>query len=174
MNRRYFSDEAEKLLVLSRRSRLMSAIIYLDLDGFKAVNDTPRPRCGRFSFAVGGRPAKGARAAERTSWRASGATSLSSFFLTPPRRRASPPRGATKTRSCSLSRFVVACSTCGAALDSRTFRTMATRWTSSCPTPTRPCTRPRRWEAGFTSTRRRRACSGNVFRLRFVEVCRRY
>ena len=40
MNRRHFSDEAEKLLVLSRRSRLMSAIIYLDLDGFKAVNDT--------------------------------------------------------------------------------------------------------------------------------------
>ena len=40
MNRRRFADEAEKLLVLSRRSRLTSALIYLDLDGFKAVNDT--------------------------------------------------------------------------------------------------------------------------------------
>ena len=40
MNRRRFTDEAEKLLVLSRRSRLTSALIYLDLDGFKAVNDT--------------------------------------------------------------------------------------------------------------------------------------
>ncbi len=40
MNRRHFSNEAEKLLVLSHRSRLMSALIYLDLDGFKAVNDT--------------------------------------------------------------------------------------------------------------------------------------
>ena len=40
MNRRHFSDEAEKLLLLSRRSHLTSALIYLDLDGFKAVNDT--------------------------------------------------------------------------------------------------------------------------------------
>ena len=40
MNRRYFSDEAERLLLLSRRSHLTSALIYLDLDGFKAVNDT--------------------------------------------------------------------------------------------------------------------------------------
>jgi diguanylate cyclase (GGDEF)-like protein len=39
-NRRHFSAAAEALLALSRRNGSMSAMLMLDLDGFKKVNDT--------------------------------------------------------------------------------------------------------------------------------------
>jgi diguanylate cyclase (GGDEF)-like protein len=38
-NRHLFSDRLQQALVLARRQRLVLAIVYIDLDGFKHIND---------------------------------------------------------------------------------------------------------------------------------------
>jgi diguanylate cyclase (GGDEF)-like protein len=40
MNRRAFSEEARRAINMAQRSRYPISVIYFDLDGFKAVNDT--------------------------------------------------------------------------------------------------------------------------------------
>ena len=57
-NRRLFDDRLSQALERSLRTGRSTALFLLDLNDFKLINDTPRPRCGR------SRPVRHSRAAQ--------------------------------------------------------------------------------------------------------------
>ena len=46
-NRRMFTEEFRELLMLARLQNQRFALLLIDLDRFKEINDSLRPRCGR-------------------------------------------------------------------------------------------------------------------------------
>ena len=71
-NRRGFDRELKRTLAYVKRYGTRAALFYIDLDGFKPVNDRLRP-CGRRRGAEGGRRAADAQHPRlrhgRAAWR---------------------------------------------------------------------------------------------------------
>ena len=129
------------------RTDLPVAALFVDIDGFKHVNDTLRPRTPATSCC--GSSPRGCRAscARATPRRASAATSSSccvegsTLDAGPRARRRAPARGAARSRSTCAARSAASSSITASIGIAVGLREHAP--TSCCATPTSRCTRPR-------------------------------
>ena len=74
-NRRRFEEELERHIAHGRRYGMSGALLLLDLDDFKQVNDGYGHRAGDTVLTAVARRARARLRARPTSWRASEATS---------------------------------------------------------------------------------------------------
>ena len=143
-NRSLFSQQVREALEPGSPGEV--AVMFIDLDDFKGVNDTLGPRDRRQAAARRRLPAHALRRATRTSSRASAATSSPSSSAARPTSSAAPSSSpsARWSRSSSRSPPARSCSTSASASASPRAGTRARTPRSCCATPTWPCTRPRR------------------------------
>ena len=92
-NRALFLDRLRHAVVRLRRHSGQAAVLFVDLDRFKLVNDTLGHEAGDVAARGGGRRACAKRRAPRTRSRASAATSSRSCARTPARRTAEAVAG---------------------------------------------------------------------------------
>ena len=64
-NRRMFTEEFRELIMLARLQNQRFALLLIDLDRFKQINDSLRPRCRRCAAHRSGNPPAGGRAQVR-------------------------------------------------------------------------------------------------------------
>ena len=155
-NHRYLQERLRQEVARSARSHSPLAVLMLDLDKFKPVNDQARPRRRRPGAAQHRRHDQGARPRRATSSRATAATSS---WCSCPTRRASTPsssRDASSRASCSAA-TTLSDGTHGQRRrqrrTGRLSRPTDARRRSCCRPRTRRCTRPSEPAAGRSSDR---------------------
>ena len=135
VNRRRFTEELERVLAQSHRPDESGAVLFLDLDGFKFVNDT-------LGHAAGSR----ARSASRCSAATIGSTRTSSSSR--PTSRCRRPRTPARIATSSTTRSAggatrSACTTAGRLVSSARSATAALRCTRSRSPRSAPAGAPR-------------------------------
>ena len=163
-NRRAFERELARSLAYVKRHGTSAALIYLDLDGFKAVNDRHGHAAGDAVLQGGGERARAAMCAPPTWWRGSAATNSRCCCGTATRRKR-----ITKARALEEAIGRTTATHEGRGAHGRRFRRRgaAAAARPSRPirssAPTAPCMRARR--ASAASSRRERQRRG-IYRPR--------